>query len=238
MKRLLILLALLFAPTFANAQQILKLCFVNANGGCTTVSTANPFPVTSSGGGGGAITIASGAVASGAYSSGSIASGAYAAGSIGSGAMVDLGAKADAVCGTATGTCSLIALVKFLNTGVGSAIPTGTNNIGAVNTAFNVTPNNCSGTITAGGTAQNAFASSAVRHGFILQDIPDAVADEAMWISFTGTSAANIEGSYSLNPGTFASSIAGGSVFIPVGFNTALSIVSATTGKKFSCTWW
>jgi hypothetical protein len=85
------------------------------------------------GGGGGAVTLASGAVASGAYSSGSIASGAFASGSIASGAMVDLGAQADAACGTATGTCSLIGLVKYLNVSANSSIPAGTALIGDVN---------------------------------------------------------------------------------------------------------
>lgn len=76
-------------------------------------------------GGGGAITIASGAVASGAYASGAfasgafasgaVASGAFASGSIASGAMVDFGSQADSVCGTDTGTCSLIALMKRNN---------------------------------------------------------------------------------------------------------------------------
>jgi len=69
------------------------------------------------GGGGGAITAASGA---------------FASGSIASGAAVDLGAQADAACGTATGTCSAIALLKFLNTSVSGAIPAGTNVIGHV----------------------------------------------------------------------------------------------------------
>ena len=89
------------------------------------------------GGGGGAITMASGAVASGAYSAGSYAAGALAAGAFASGAGVDgwdltQGAKADSVCGTATGTCSVISLLKFLNTAVGSAIPAGPNLIGKV----------------------------------------------------------------------------------------------------------
>jgi len=44
-----------------------------------------------------------------------------------------LGVQADAVCGTATGTCTLAALVKFLNTAATSAIPAGTNLIGDVN---------------------------------------------------------------------------------------------------------
>lgn len=43
-----------------------------------------------------------------------------------------LGAQADAVCGTATGTCSEIALLKFLNTSVSGSIPAGTALIGKV----------------------------------------------------------------------------------------------------------
>ena len=89
-------------------------------------------------GGGGAVTLALGAVSSGAYSSGSIASGAFASGaiasgavasgafasgSIASGAMVDLGSQADSVCGTATGTCSLIALAKYLNNAAVAGVP-------------------------------------------------------------------------------------------------------------------
>ena len=77
--------------------------------------------------------VASGAVASGAFASGSIASGAIASGAIASGALasgagadgwnVTQGAKADSVCSTATGTCSEIALIKYLNTAVNSAVP-------------------------------------------------------------------------------------------------------------------
>lgn len=88
-------------------------------------------------------TLVSGSVASGAVASGAVASGAYASGSIASGAMVDLGAQADAACGTDTGTCSLIALQKRNNaqlTAVGtSPLPAQTGignvNIGAVQSA-------------------------------------------------------------------------------------------------------
>ncbi|HSV26233.1 MAG TPA: hypothetical protein VLJ17_24815 [Xanthobacteraceae bacterium] len=82
----------------------------------------------SSGGAGGAVTIASGGVASGAYASGSIASGA----------MVDLGSQADAVCGSDTGSCSLIALIKRNNVVTDSAIPAGGNTIGKVDILGNV----------------------------------------------------------------------------------------------------
>lgn len=46
------------------------------------------------------------------------ASGSYASGALSSGSVVDLGAKADSTCGTATGTCSEIALQKYLNNSV------------------------------------------------------------------------------------------------------------------------
>jgi hypothetical protein len=51
MKKLLIL-ALFLLPTLAQAEPQRNPCFINSNGGCTAVSTANPLPVTSSGGGG------------------------------------------------------------------------------------------------------------------------------------------------------------------------------------------
>ena len=81
--------------------------------------------------------IASGAIASGAIASGAVASGAIASGALASGAGTDgwnatLGAKADTVCATATGTCSEIALIKYLNNAAGGPIAAGTNLIGKV----------------------------------------------------------------------------------------------------------
>lgn len=71
--------------------------------------------------------------------SGGVASGSYASGAIASGAMVDLGAQADSVCGSATGACSLIALQKYLNSQAILSIPAQTGignvNIGAVQSA-------------------------------------------------------------------------------------------------------
>lgn len=78
----------LYSQNFTNPVTLLFLS--SSTGNPIGVSPQDPLPVDcvtgcSGGGGGGAITIASGAVASGAYSSGSIASGAIAAG-----AQVDL----------------------------------------------------------------------------------------------------------------------------------------------------
>jgi hypothetical protein len=75
-------------------------CFVDAGPPAhwAPCSSSNPLQTTSSGGGGGAVTVADGA-------------------------DVTLGAKADSVCGTATGTCTLEALIKYLNTQVSSPPP-------------------------------------------------------------------------------------------------------------------
>lgn len=97
------------------------------------------------------------------------------------------------------------------------------------------TPVSCSGTITTGGTAQNAVTASATRRGLQIMNIDTT---EGMWIRFNGTATAGTEDSYFLAPAT--STTAGGSYVTPsnFGFNTALSVVAATTGHKFSCTQW
>jgi len=100
----------------------------------------------------------------------------------------------------------------------------------------NVPPADCSGTITAGGTAQNAItASSNGRNGFIIANIDTT---EVMWISFTGTAAAAALGSYPLAPATATTFATLSSFYSSIGYNTALSVVAATTGHKFTCSRW
>src|SRR6185436_890666 len=110
-------------------------------------------------------------------------------------------------------------------------------NIGNVGGTSNVTPTDCSGTITAGGTAQNAHAASSTLRGAILKNIDTS---EVLWFSITGTAAAGALGSYPLAPGA-ATTFAGAESFatpLGLGYNTALSVVAATTAHKFSCTRW
>jgi hypothetical protein len=117
----------------------------------------------------------------------------------------------------------------------------GTAAIGTVTGNVNVTPTNCSSTITSGGTAQNAIAATATIHGFTIANIDtSAGSGEPLWISFTTTAAASTAASYPLAAPT-ATTFAGLSSFTtPLGFgmNTALSVIAATTGHKFSCTYW
>lgn len=101
----------------------------------------------------------------------------------------------------------------------------------------NVTVTNCSGTVTTGGTAQNAFTAATTRHGFVIANIDTA---EVLWFSFVGTAAAAASGSFPLAPAT-ATTFAGLSSFsapIGMGINTALSVVAATTAHKFTCVVW
>lgn len=85
-------------------------------------------------GGGGAITAAINSYAAGALSAGAFATGAGV-----DGWDLTQGAKADSVCGTSTGTCSVVALLKYLNTqavsiatNTGAALPAGSALIGGV----------------------------------------------------------------------------------------------------------
>ena len=103
--------------------------------------------------------------------------------------------------------------------------------------AANVTPTDCSGTITSGGTAQNAFTAQTTLHGFTIVNIDTT---EPMWISFTTTAAASAAGSYPLQAATATTFASPGSFTAPRGFglNHALSVIATTTSHKFTCTWW
>jgi hypothetical protein len=105
------------------------------------------------------------------------------------------------------------------------------------NGATNTTATACSATVVTGGTAVNAFTAQTTLHGFTIANIDTT---EVMWISFTGTAVASGTDSYPL-PAATATTFAGfGSFTSPPGFglNHALSVVAATNGHKFSCTWW
>lgn len=99
----------------------------------------------------------------------------------------------------------------------------------------NVTPTDCSNTITLGGTAQNAIAANQFLNGFVIANLDTS---EVMWISFTGTAVAGAIGSYPLAPATVTTFAGLSSYFSSVGFNRAVSVVAATTAHKYSCTRW
>jgi hypothetical protein len=178
------------------------------------------------------ITIGAGGVASGALASGSIASGALASGSISSGAAVSGAFVAGSIADLTHGQGTMAASVPVAIASNQSAVPT--------TSAVNQTPTNCSGTITTGGTAQNAFTAQTTLHGFTIANIDTGHNDEVLWISFTTTAAPLTAASYPL-PAPTATTFAGfGSFTSPTGFgtNVALSVIGATTGHVFSCTWW
>lgn len=124
-----------------------------------------------------------------------------------------------------------------LHTDITSATPAGTNTIGNVNGAPNLTATDCSGSVTTGNTAQNAFTAQTTLHGFTIVNIDTT---EPLWISFTTTAAASTAGSYPLQAATATTFASPGSFTTPMGFgaNHALSVIAATTGHKWSCTWW
>lgn len=80
-----------------------------------------------------------------------------------------------------------------------------------------------SGSITTGGTAQQLAAANAARKSLVVQNISDA----DLWINeIGGTAAADTAGSWK---------VTAGSAFA-VSTNRAISIIGATTGKKFTAT--
>ena len=127
------------------------------------VTTATPLPVTVSGGGSNAAASATGSAvpANGSYNGVNVGgtlrgqTGTNTSGSVyaadtnvvnqADGADVTQGAKADSACGTATGTCTITALIKYLNTvassgtaNTGSSAPASAIYMGA-NSAGNLT---------------------------------------------------------------------------------------------------
>lgn len=84
-----------------------------------------------------------------------------------------------------------------------------------------------SGTITAGGTAQQLMASNASRKGFSVQNVSSG----DLWVRETGTAAA-AQPSLKLAPGAYFETPAGyGSV-------GAVSVFGATTGQAFCAREW
>jgi hypothetical protein len=179
--------------------------------GTTTVNTVggSGVPVGAGGGGGGG--------------------GGGGAITVADGADTALGSTTDAPCSlplSAT-ACTQIGATKALVNIANSPVPFPNNR----------TPHDCSGSITTGGTAQNAFTAQTTLTGGWIINITTATTD-TLWGSWTGTAAANSVGSFPLvappSGGT------GGSFTFPAGagLNTALSIYGATTGDKWTCTWY
>lgn len=82
-----------------------------------------------------------------------------------------------------------------------------------------------SGSVTLGGTAQDAVAANAGRQYLLVQNI-DATAD--LWVNFGADAAVNTAGSIQLKP---AASIVFEDRITPSG---RVSVVGATTGHKFT----
>lgn len=178
----------------------------------------------------------------------SIASGGAAAGALAAGAGVDgwdltQGAKADAVCPTATGTCSSIALLKFLNTNVASPPPL---NVNGSNTAWTgLTPGVAqTGTIIAAnmdlssvaGIALGAMANYGTSPGAVkVQGVNAFVTNTVTVTGAGGTFPATLNTTPSLANGNGVVLTQGGAVLSATngGFQNVLqgnAVLSATNG--------
>lgn len=115
----------------------------------------------------------------------------------------------------------------------------------SVVSARGVTPYDCSGTITTGGVAQLLIPTTPANQtainirGFMIMNV-DFTA-ENLCINFNGTAGAatcSTTGYYGLIPSTASTS--GGTYSSQLGFGTNKNptVVAATTGHKFTCTYW
>jgi len=116
----------------------------------------------------------------------------------------------------------------------------------AVVSERNITGFDCSGTVTTGGTSQSLLPITGATptkspnvRGFMIQNV-DTTA-ENLCISFTGAVGAatcSTTSYFALQPATATNQ--GGSYASQLGFGPGLNpvIVAATTGHKFTCTFW
>jgi hypothetical protein len=112
---------------------------------------------------------------------------------------------------------------------VSDAILEGAISNGVVQTAItgNIALTDASGTITLGGTAQNALGANANRKAIQLMNISTG----DLWYRWTGAAAVGGTSSFKLVSGAYYESAPG---LCP---NQALSIIGATTGQQFSLAW-
>lgn len=186
----------------------------------TAITTGNVSPlqldgngnlrvnIMAGGSGGGAVTMAAGAVASGAYVSGALVDGAIAT----------LGTQADLAWTSGNGTA--ISILKSISTGVGSAIPTGANVIGKVGidqttpgTTNGISVASDAGTVTAGTTAITGTVSGTPASGLIgkasagnLQSVY-VTSSAAGWVFLVNS--ATVPGSSTLTVGTGSGNLQG-----------------------------
>lgn len=170
-----------------------------------------------------------------AYNAGSGGGGGGGAVTVANGADVAQGTTTDAAVTNPASSATVIAALKGLLALVASTdaqLPpalgpqTAENSLSIVN-AISTAPTNASGTITSGGTAQNAAAANATRRGFVLQN--NSTGD--LWFSTIAT-AVQSQPSFKLPPGAYYESPPfGGGV-------GAISIIGATTGQAFTGREW
>lgn len=110
------------------------------------------------------------------------------------------------------------------------------------NGAVNLTPTQCAGSITTGGTAQNAIGIQTTMHGFtVTNNDPTHGSGEPLWISMTAVAVQSGGTGSDPLPAPATTTLAGmGSYSSPPGFGSghAVSVIAATTGHTFGCFWW
>lgn len=192
------------------------------------------------GGGGGAVTLAPG----------SVSAGAYVAGALVDGADITQGATTQSVCGTSTGTCSEIQLLKFANAQLASLVsglltpPLQVVGPTADGTAASTNPVLMAGTVDGTGTGAVAIpklSSAGIGSNFLI----DAAGTNAATIKAASTAPASTDTSLvvGINPNSTVTPAAteshlgevGGNI-IPISIGITTSNNTVTTGKSIGGT--
>lgn len=145
------------------------------------------------------------------------------------------GAPGATACATDTGSCTLNAQMQRLAqrlssliSALGSPMQAGTP---VQLTPLVVAPTDCGGTITAGGTAQNAAAVDTSRKTMLIENPVSATED--LYVAVSGS--ATVGGA-----GNYADLAAGGSTNVMFGgtvIQTAVSVNATSTGHRWLCTY-
>lgn len=135
-----------------------------------------------------------------------------------------IGAPGASACASDTTACSVNQQMQRLAQRLTSILA-------AIGTPMAVTPSDCGGTITAGGTAQNAAATDASRKTMLIENPTNAT--EQLYVAVAGAATVGGAGNFAdLSPGGSTNMTFNGTVI-----QTAVSVNATTTAHRFLCTY-
>lgn len=148
--------------------------------------------------------------------------------------VIAFGQPGATACSSDTGSCTLNAQMQRLTqrlTSILNALGTPMQAGNVTLAPLTVTPTDCGGTITTGGTAQNAAAIDAARKTMLIENPVSATED--LYVAVVGSATVNGAGNYAdLAPGGSTNLMFGGTVI-----QGAVSVNATTGSHRWLCTY-